>query len=130
MSRATRGWAYEARSLQLAVGDGRIAIPLAASGVEVDGISGFALHRKYTLTYCIAASFFNVTTQDGQIWLSSDGIAFSPHVPRYASLGELDLMARIAGLQKSERWGGWTREPYNAASPTFLATYMAPTGSA
>jgi SAM-dependent methyltransferase len=203
--------------LELAVGDGRIAIPLAASGVEVDGIdispngidkirahpqgaavnasvadiSDFALDRKYSLIFCVANSLFNDTTQDKQIrvfelvaahlapggvfvlhssytprwfeglrnsqsvepqrfelnstwlrasrvdpveqrlyqqdmWLSKDGIKFGPSVHRYASLGELDLMARIAGLRRRELWGGWTREPYTADSPMFLATYGAP----
>src|SRR5438067_13688747 len=80
-------------ALELAVGDGRIAIPLAATGIEVDGIdispsgidqikahpqggavnasvadiSDFALDRKYALIYCVANSLFNVTTQDGQL---------------------------------------------------------------
>jgi SAM-dependent methyltransferase len=202
--------------LELAVGDGRVAIPLAANGVDVDGIdispngidnlrahpggarvnasvadiSDFALPRKYSLIYCVANSLFNVPTQDGQVrcfelvadhlapggvflvhssytprwfeglrnsqyvdarhfelsfawfqsgridpaeqrlyqqdlWLSKDGIKFGPSVHRYAALGELDLMARIAGLQRRELWGGWTREPYTADSPMFVATYRA-----
>jgi SAM-dependent methyltransferase len=209
--------------LELAVGGGRIAIPLAATGVDVDGIdispnaidqlrahpqggavnasvadiSDFALDRKYSLIYCVANSLFNVLTQDGQIrclelvaahlapdgvflvhssytpsWfetlrngqyvearhlelgfaflqalrvdpaeqlvyqqnisLTSDGIALSPTVHRYASLGELDLMARIAGLKRLELWGSWTREPFSGSttwgglsSPMLLATYGA-----
>lgn len=200
--------------LELAVGDGRIAIPLAASGVEVDGIdispigidrirdhpqgsavnasvadiSDFALDRTYALIYCVANSLFNITTQDGQLrcfelvaahlapggmflvhssytprwfeelrqgqyvqarhfelnlaWLqalrvdaaeqlvyqqdmvlSKDGIRLNPMVHRYASLAELDLMARNAGLTRRELWGGWTREPYSADSPMLLAMY-------
>lgn len=200
--------------LELAVGDGRIAIPLAATGVEVDGvdispkaidqirahpqgsavnatvadISDFALDRQYSLIYCVANSLFNVTTQDGQLrcfehvaghlapggvflvhssytprWferlrhgqyvearhfelnlarlqalrvdpadqlvyqqdmvLSKDGITFIPMVHRYASLAELDLMARNAGLTRRELWGGWTLEPYGPDSPMLLATY-------
>lgn len=202
--------------LELAVGNGRIAIPLAASGLEVDGIdisqsgidqirahphgggvngsvadmSEFALDRKYSLIYCVANSLFNHATQDAQVrtfervaahlapggvflvhssytpawfrtlssgqyvearrfelgfawlqglridpaeqvlyqqdmWLSKEGIKFTPSVHRYAALGELDLMARIAGLQRREVWGGWTREPYTADSPMLLATYAA-----
>lgn len=202
-------------ALELAVGNGRIAIPLAASGVEVDGvdssanaieqirahpqggavnasvadISDFGLDRKYRLIYCVANSLFNVP-QDGQIrcfevvaahlapggvflvesgytprwfetlrtgqyvearhfelnfawfqalrvdpveqlvyqqnmYFSKDGIAFSPGVHRYSSLGELDLMARVAGLERREQWGGWTREPYGADSPRLVATYGA-----
>ena len=193
--------------LELAVGNGRIAIPLAATGVEVDGIdispnaidqlrrhpqgaavnasvadiSDFALDRRYSLIYCVANSLFNLLTQDGQIrcfelvathlepggvflvhssytprWfemlrngqyvearhfelgfaflqavrvdpgeqlvyqqnisLTKGGIHLSPSVHRYASLGELDLMARLAGLERLERWGSWTREPYRPST--------------
>jgi hypothetical protein len=66
------------------------------------------------------------------ISLTSDGIALSPTVHRYASLGELDLMARIAGLKRLELWGSWTREPFSGSttwgglsSPMLLATYGA-----
>jgi SAM-dependent methyltransferase len=202
--------------LELAVGAGRVAIPLAATGVEVDGIdfsanaieqlraepqggvvnasvadlSDFAMGRKYQLIYCIANSLFNVE-QEGQVrcfelvaahlapggvflvesgyapgwfeshlrngqyvearhfelnfaffqalrvdpvdqvvyqqnmYLSKDGIAFSPQIHRFSSLGELDLMARIAGLQRRDLWGGWTRQPYGAASQGFVVTYGA-----
>ena len=204
--------------LELAVGDGRIAIPLAAAtDVEVDGIdisptaidqirahphgsavnasvadlSDFELDRKYALIYCVANSLFNVTSQEGQLrcfelvaahlapggvflvhssytprWfeelrhgqyvqashfelnsalltairvdpadqvvyqqtmgVSKNGIALYPMVHRYASLGELDLMARNAGLTRREVWGGWTREPYGPDSPMLLATYALP----
>lgn len=80
-------------ALELAVGDGRIAIPLAETGIEVDGIdispngpeqirahprggtvnasvadmSDFTLGRTYSLVYCVANSLFNVTTQEGQL---------------------------------------------------------------
>lgn len=209
-----RDLAGDGPALELAVGDGRIAIPLAATGVEVDGIdiapnaiekirshpqggavnasvadiSDFALHRRYALVYCVANSLFNVMTQDGQLrcfelvaehlapggvflvhssytphWFESlrngqyvearhfeigfallqalrvdpveqlvyqqnislfkDRTRFSPGVHRYASLAELDLMARHAGLTRRDQWGGWTREPFRADSPMLLATY-------
>ena len=59
------------------------------------------------------------------IWLSKTGTTLIPMVHRYASLAELDLMARNAGLKRREVWGGWTREPYGADSPMLLATYEA-----
>lgn len=58
--------------------------------------------------------------------VSKDGIKLIPMVHRYASLAELDLMARNAGLMRSTVWGGWTREPYGANSAMLLATYAAP----
>ena len=57
------------------------------------------------------------------IYLSKDRTVFSPCVHRYSSLGELDLMARIAGLQRRNLWGGRTRDPYGADSTRLVATY-------
>ena len=201
--------------LELAVGDGRIAIPLAASGVEVDGIdisangiahirehpqgdavnawvadlSDFAIGRTYALIYCVANSLFNVGQDDQircfelvaqhlapggvflvdsgytprwfetlsnsqyvearhfelnfaslqalrvdpidqlvyqqNIYLSKDRIGFSPCVHRYSTLGELDLMARLAGMKRTNLWGGWTREPYGPDSMRLVVTYGA-----
>jgi hypothetical protein len=202
-----RDLAADGPALELAVVDGRIAIPLAQTGVEVAGIdkirshphgeainasvadiSSFTLDRRYSLIYCVANSLFNVTTQDGQLscfervaehlapggvflihssytprwfeglrhgqylearhlelrstrlqalrvdptdqlvyqqdmWLSKQGISLIPMVHRYASLAELDLMARNAGLKRRDAWGGWTRDPYGADSMMCLATY-------
>jgi hypothetical protein len=42
---------------------------------------------------------------------------------RAASPGELDLMARIAGLTLSERWAGWRREPFTAASESHVSVW-------
>jgi ubiquinone/menaquinone biosynthesis C-methylase UbiE len=211
-----RDLAGDGPALELAVGDGRIAIPLAETGIAVDGIdispngiaqihahpegkainasvadiSDFTLDRKYSLIYCVANSLFNVTTPDGQlscfervadhlapggafllhssytprwfeglshgqylearhlelkstqlqalrvdpidqlvyqqdIWLSKQGISLIPMVHRYASLAELDLMARNAGLRRRDVWGGWTREPYGPDSMMCLATFTA-----
>jgi SAM-dependent methyltransferase len=79
--------------LELAVGHGRIAIPLAATGVEVDGIdisakaiellrahpqggainasvadiSSFRLDRTYSLVYLVFNGIMNLTTQDEQV---------------------------------------------------------------
>ena len=79
--------------LELAVGHGRVAIPLAASGVEVDGIdysakaidlirahpkgaavnssvgdiSDFALGRTYSLVYLVFNTISNLTSQDQQV---------------------------------------------------------------
>lgn len=80
-------------ALELAVGHGRIAIPLASSGVEVDGIdisvkaieliqahplggainasvgdiSVFALDRDYAVVYLVFNGIMNLTTQDQQV---------------------------------------------------------------
>jgi hypothetical protein len=55
--------------------------------------------------------------------ISSDGIILSPISLRLAHPPEFDLMARVAGLRLRERWGGWTGEPYTAASWRHISVY-------
>ena len=47
---------------------------------------------------------------DGDVWrrVSTPFRAVSP--------AELDLMARLAGMELRERWGGWKREPFTSES--------------
>lgn len=42
---------------------------------------------------------------------------------RYAWPAELDLMAQLAGLSLRERWGGWKREPFTAASRAHISVW-------
>lgn len=186
------------RALELAIGTGRIAVPLTELGVQVDGIELSAAMvevleakgcdldvwvgdmatvdtgRTYGLVYLVFNTIFNLVTQDEQVacfenaarhldedgvfvveaavpsaWLPSasyvrperleadavtldvcsydpvtqvldenhvridaTGTHFGPISCRLAWPTELDLMARLAGLQLVERWGGWQRQPY------------------
>jgi SAM-dependent methyltransferase len=42
---------------------------------------------------------------------------------RSVSPGELDLMARLAGMRLRERWGGWEREPFTAESTKHVSVW-------
>jgi hypothetical protein len=42
---------------------------------------------------------------------------------RYAWPSELDLMGRLAGMDLRERWGGWKREPFTAASAKHVSVW-------
>lgn len=55
--------------------------------------------------------------------LSPQGVRVLPVVTRYAWPGELDLMARIAGLRLRNRWGGWEREPFTSTSRNHVSVY-------
>jgi SAM-dependent methyltransferase len=55
--------------------------------------------------------------------LSEGGVRFYPIRLRYAFPSELDLMARLAGLELKERWGGWRREPFTAQSARHVSVY-------
>ena len=200
-------------ALELAIGTGRIALPLTARGVHVDGVDlspemvaqlrgkpGGAdlrvvmgdiadppIEGEYALVYLVYNTLFNLLTQDQQIrcfqsaarhltddgvfviegftpgylhrlrddqyvdaerieggrvkldvgrhdpvaqtldeshiHLSAQGVRLFPVVCRYAWPSELDLMARIAGLQLKERWSGWQRDPFTAASRNCISVY-------
>jgi len=45
---------------------------------------------------------------------------------RYAWPAELDLMARLAGLERSERHGDWDASPLRADSPRHVTVYRRP----
>jgi hypothetical protein len=88
-----RSWAGEGPALELGIGTGRIALPLAATGIRVDGIDisphvvellraqpggaqidvtigDFAdvdVAGSYRLIYCSGNSFFNLLTQDDEV---------------------------------------------------------------
>jgi hypothetical protein len=62
-----------------------------------------------------------VTTQ--HILIGAEGIMLLPVQLRYAWPSELDLMARLAGLRLRERFGGWNREAFSAASGSHVSVY-------
>jgi len=205
--------ANRGKVLELAIGTGRIAVPLAQRGVSVTGIelspdmiavlkakpgaetiavhhgdmSNFELPEKFNLIYLIFNTISNLLTQDEQVrcfecaahhladdgvfvieintiaWfyglkdnqhvnaelvdatrvtldvatfdpvtqmldenhvtLTENGIQLGPIVQRMTSHAEFDLMARIAGLQLQNRWGGWKGEPFTVESRRHVSVY-------
>jgi SAM-dependent methyltransferase len=198
--------------LELAIGTGRLAIPLAERGIDVRGIDAseemvarlrakpggadipvtmgdfadVAVEGPFSLVFIAFNTIFGLVTQDDQVrcfenvaaHLADDGgfvvEAFVPdlarfdrgqryHVTsididrvdvdaarhdavnqrvdsqhivgtesgtrlypvrlRYAFPSELDLMARVAGLELEHRWGGWSREPFTDASRDHVSVY-------
>lgn len=45
---------------------------------------------------------------------------------RYVWLGELDLMAELAGMRLRERWAGWRREPFTSDSTSHVSVWEKP----
>lgn len=198
------------RVLELGIGTGRLALPLAAQGLEVCGIDAseamvaqlrakpgggtvpvvigdFAdacIEGRFDLVVLALNTLFNAPTHDAQRrcvanaarHLAEDGAlvveAFVPgmaadqiacaldvegiHVVleathhdlvtqqvrsarvviderhgvqtlpvkiRYAWPSEIDLMARLAGLDLADRWGGWSGEPFTCHSKAHVSIY-------
>jgi len=56
----------------------------------------------------------------------NDGrVAVFESLHRYVWASELDLMARIAGLELRERWGDWDRSPYTSESRKHVSVWSA-----
>jgi SAM-dependent methyltransferase len=58
--------------------------------------------------------------------LREDGIRLYPVRIRYAFVPELDLMARLAGLELRERWADWDRTPLSNGSVKHISVWGAP----
>ena len=197
-------------ALELGIGTGRIALPLARRGVPVRGIDlseamvarlrakpgadqigvtigDFATTRvegRFSVAYLVFNTIMNLTTQDGQVAcfqnvaahlqpggcfvvevmvpdlqrlppgetvrpftvsptrlgfdeydVASQGLVSHHYavaggnldvvsVPfRYVWPGELDLMARLAGMTLRERWSGWRREPFTSDSTRHVSVW-------
>jgi hypothetical protein len=91
--------------------------------------------RSFRLVYLVANTIMNVTTQEEQDPIAQ--IAWSHHwthvgghlvrhsAPyRYVWPSELDLMARLAGFGLSNRWAGWDKSLFTAASTSQVAVYQ------
>lgn len=63
------------------------------------------------------------TVQSQNIAFTPEGMHLYPVHLRYAWPSELDLMARLAGLELRQRWGGWDRSPFTAASTGHVSVY-------
>jgi SAM-dependent methyltransferase len=74
--------------------------------------------EEYDFASQIAVSH-HYWTIEGQLTVYS-----SPH--RYVWPGELDLMARLAGLRLRERWQDWNRTPFTAESRSHISVWEKP----
>jgi SAM-dependent methyltransferase len=205
--------AGDRRALELAIGTGRIAVPLTERGVVVDGIelspdmvdrlrakpggdridvtfgdmSAATTSKRYGLVYLVFNTIFNLLTADAQVacfenaarhliddghfvveaavphaWiapgqpdyvhaehvgidtvafdvarydpvsqlleenhvrLTTSGISMSPIVLRLITPGEMDLMARLAGLRLIDRFANWQQAPFDGDSRAHVSVY-------
>jgi SAM-dependent methyltransferase len=203
--------AGDGAALELAIGTGRVALPLAARGVPVSGIdlspamvarlrakqgaeridvtigdiATTRVEGSFRLVYLVFNTIGNLFTQDRQVACFANAAAhlepggcfvievvvpdlrrlppgedarvFS-HAPgyvgydrytdlvaqqavshhflaaapgvrefrtpfRYVWPSELDLMARLAGMSRRDRWAGWDRSPFTGDSTTHVSVW-------
>lgn len=61
--------------------------------------------------------------EENHIKFTQQGIAMTPIVCRLITPGEMDLMARIAGLRLIQRFGNWQRTPFDVNSKAHISVY-------
>ncbi len=127
------------RALELGVGPGKYALPLAARGVEVHGIeaSQAMVDQLRAKESCAPmpmtvgdfadvegeGAFSLVFVVSNTFFLTEEETSMYPGRLRYAWPSELDLMARLAGLRLRERWGDWRRSPFTSQSRSHVSVY-------
>lgn len=77
-------------------------------------------------TVVLDVARYNPVTQlleENHVRLTPGGITMSPIVCRLITPGEMDLMARIAGLRLVERFGSWQRTVFDAQSTAHVSVY-------
>lgn len=57
-------------------------------------------------------------------WIEDGRVEIHSPPFRYVWPAELDLMARLAGMSPTERWGGWSREPFTATSAKHVSVWV------
>ncbi|UBU18894.1 class I SAM-dependent DNA methyltransferase [Nonomuraea gerenzanensis] len=61
-----------------------------------------------------------------KVRLTGEGIRLLPANHRYAWPAELDLMARLAGMEREHRWADWHRTPFGDDSRSHVSVYRLP----
>jgi SAM-dependent methyltransferase len=84
-----------------------------------DATPAHLAYEEYDVATQLAWSHHRFTI-DGELLSFS-----SPH--RYVWPSELDLMARLAGMELRERWADWTREPFTSESRSHVSVWDKPT---
>jgi SAM-dependent methyltransferase len=100
------------------------AVPSAwiASG-ETDYVH--AEHVSVTEVIFDVARYDPVTQllEENHVRLTPSSISMSPIVARLITPGEMDLMARIAGMCLVDRFENWQRTPFDVASKAHISVY-------
>ena len=60
------------------------------------------------------------------VQIEGERVRLDPVELRYAFPSELDLMARLAGLELRNRWSSWRRDPFTADSTGHVSVYGRP----
>jgi SAM-dependent methyltransferase len=60
------------------------------------------------------------------VLVGTDGVSVRPITGRHVGHAEMDLMARLAGLELEHRWADWTRATFATDSRAHISVYRKP----
>ncbi len=69
---------------------------------------------------------FDIVTQtytSSHVWMTDEGYSHQSIPFRYAWPSELDLMAKLAGLELEFRWSDWDRSPFDRLSTKHISVW-------
>ncbi len=99
-------------------------LPAGAFVVEVFNPDHSILAQRQRVTAVEVATDHAVLDLAAQhILFTAGGVQMYPVQLRFAYPSELDLMARLSGMRLRERYGGWDRSRFTAASPVHISVY-------
>ena len=99
------------------------AVPDIAGFVDGQAVRAEHLTIDSAVLYASLHDPVTQIVQSQRIVITQNGARLYPLPWRYAWPSELDLMARLAGLELRERWGGWDRSPFTASSKGHVSVY-------
>ncbi|MEJ6403445.1 class I SAM-dependent DNA methyltransferase [Yoonia sp. 2307UL14-13] len=71
----------------------------------------------------------DIVTQNytsNHVWMDGDTHTYFSLPLRYAWPSEMDLMARIAGIEFENRWGDWDKTPFTRRSTSHISVWRKP----
>jgi SAM-dependent methyltransferase len=108
--------------------DGHFVVETALPHAWIGPGKSDYVHAEHvgTNTVVLDVARYNPVTQlleENHVRLTANGITMNPIVCRLITPGEMDLMARIAGMRLVERFANWQRIASDAHSSAHISVY-------
>jgi SAM-dependent methyltransferase len=114
--------------------DGRFVVETALPHAWIAPGASDYVHAEHVDTNAVVLDVarYDPVTQllmENHIRLTENGITMQPIVCRLITPGEMDLMARIAGLRLVDRFANWQRSTFDVHSNAHVSVYAVDTTS-
>lgn len=108
--------------------DGRFIVEAAMPHAWISPGKSDTVHAEYVgkETVVLDVARYDPVTQlleENHVEFTAQGIRMSPIVCRLITPGEMDLMARIAGLRLVQRFANWQRSAFDKDSQAHVSVY-------